>query len=288
MWGAIEAGGTKFVLGIGDADGNIAARTIIPTRDPADTIAEAVAWIKGQCAIDGLGIGTFGPVRLDRAATDWGHILATPKAGWAHYDLAGTLASALNVPVALDTDVNAAALAEAHARPGAVSLAYMTVGTGIGVGLVLEGRCVHGAAHPEMGHIYPRRPAGDDDFAGICPYHGDCLEGLASGSAIRRRWGASLSELPPEHEAHGLIAAYLAEACHTLFATVSVETVVIGGGVLGTPGLLDRIAAKTSALDAGYLPGGEDHRVSAPVLGTDSGLLGALLLAANSTEAPGA
>ena len=155
----------------------------------------------------------------------------------------------------------------------------MTVGTGIGVGLVIDGRCVHGAAHPEMGHYYPRRPADDVEFAGVCPFHGDCLEGLASGPAISARWGATLSDLPPTHPAHHRVAGYLAQACHTLFASTSVETVVLGGGVLETPNLRERIAARARELDAGYLPGGTRHTIVAPRLGSRSGIIGAMILA---------
>ncbi|WP_337846942.1 ROK family protein [Sphingomonas sp.] len=283
MLGAIEAGGTKFVLAIGSAPDAIVARTSVPTRDPESTVATALAWFATQPPIEALGLGTFGPVGLDSTRADWGHILSTPKEGWSGFDLAGSLGRALRVPVAVETDVNAAAVAEARlgAERGGGSLAYMTVGTGIGVGLVLDGRCVHGAAHPEMGHYYPRRPMGDTD-PGNCPFHGDCLEGLASGPAILKRWGATLSDLAADHPAHALVAGYLAQACHSLFAMTAVETVVIGGGVLATPGLLPAIADATQALDAGYLPGGQRHRVCAPALGDASGITGAMLLAAQA------
>ena len=186
----------------------------------------------------------------------------------------------MRVPVTVETDVNAAALAEARADGSVGSLAYMTVGTGIGVGLVIDGRCVHGAAHPEMGHYFPRRPSHDDGFAGVCPFHGDCLEGLASGPAILAHWGGTLSELPETSAAHELVAHYLAQACHTLFATTSVEKVVLGGGVLQTPSLGERIAEVATDFDAGYLPAGKRHQIIAPRLGQSSGITGALILAA--------
>lgn len=281
MIGGIEAGGTKCVLAVGASPSMIAATHTIPTREPGETVAEAIAWFAGQPAISALGLATFGPIGLDHRRPDFGHVLATPKPGWSGFDFAGALASGLRVPVSVETDVNAAALAEAQADGGAASLAYMTVGTGIGVGVVIDGLCVHGAAHPEMGHYYPRRPADDDAFGGICPFHGDCLEGLASGPAILARWGATLSDLPNDHPAHERIAFYLAQACHTLFAATSVETVVVGGGVLDTPGLRDRIARICAKLDADYLPGGERHRVTAPALGHRSGITGALILASS-------
>jgi fructokinase len=282
--GAIEAGGTKFVLAVSDAPDHVGARHVIPTRSPAETLAEAAAWFAEQGGVEALGIGSFGPVELDRTSPRWGFITNTPKQGWADCDIAGHFARALGVPVGFDTDVGAAALAEYRAAAGAsasptASLAYLTIGTGIGGGLVLGGAPVHGIAHPEIGHIYPRRHPLDTDFKGICPHHGDCLEGLASGPAILARWGASLSELPADHEGHDIIADYVAQACHTLFASVAVETVVIGGGVAGTPGLVERIADRARALGNGYLPGTARHRVIRPRLGGDSGIFGALLLA---------
>jgi fructokinase len=280
MFGGIEAGGTKFVLAVGPSPDRITARHTIPTRDPATTLAEAAEWLAEQGGLTALGIGSFGPVELDRTSPRWGFITATPKPGWADCDVAGYLGQALGVPVGLDTDVNAAALAEFAASGNvAGTLAYLTIGTGIGGGLALDGKPVHGIAHPELGHIYPRRHPQDMDFAGICPSHGDCLEGLASGPAIIARWGMSLSELAADHPGHAIIADYIAQACHMLFASVAVEEVVIGGGVANTPGLIERVAARTRELDAGYLPGGTRHRVIGPRLGGDAGIIGALMLA---------
>lgn len=280
MLGAIEAGGTKFVLATGTSPDTITARHTIPTRDPAMTLAEAAEWFAAQGAITALGIGSFGPVELERASPKWGFITNTPKPGWADCDVAGYFAKALGVPIGFDTDVNAAALAEHRAAGGGSgSLAYLTIGTGIGGGLVLDGRPVHGIAHPEMGHAYPRRHPGDADFAGTCPHHGDCFEGLASGPAVLARWGASLSDLPADHPGHAIIADYIAQACHMIFATVAAKEVVIGGGVSNTPGLVERVAARARELDAGYLPGGARHAVIRPRLGGDSGIIGAMLLA---------
>ena len=280
MLGAIEAGGTKFVLAVGPSPDRITARHTIPTRDPATTLAEAAEWLAGQGGTTALGIGSFGPVELDRTSPRWGFITTTPKPGWADCDIAGYFGGALGVPVGFDTDVNAAALAE-HAASGSTggSLAYLTVGTGIGGGLVLDGQPVHGIAHPEVGHIYPRRHPDDRDFPGTCPSHGDCLEGLASGPAIMARWGTSLSHLPTDHPGHAIIADYIAQACHVLFASVAVEEVVVGGGVANTPGLVERVAQRARELDAGYLPGTARHRVIRPRLGSDAGITGAMMLA---------
>jgi fructokinase len=280
MLGAIEAGGTKFVLAVGPSPDCILARHTIPTRAPAETLAEAAAWFAGQGGVSALGIGSFGPVELDRAAPKWGFITNTPKPGWADCDLVGHFARTLGVPVGFDTDVNAAALAEHAAAGGAGGgLAYLTIGTGIGGGLVIGGQPVHGIAHPEIGHIYPRRHPLDAEFAGICPAHGDCLEGLACGPAIIARWGCSLSDLPADHPGHTIIAETIAQACHTLFASVAVEEVVIGGGVAQTSGLVEKVAARARALDNRYLPGGARHAIIAPRLGTDSGITGAMMLA---------
>ena len=280
MLGGIEAGGTKFVLAVGPSPEAIHARHTIPTRDPETTLTEAAAWFAAQGRITALGIGSFGPVELNRASNSWGFITNTPKPGWAHCDVAGYFARALRVPVGFDTDVNAAALAEYAAAGGkSGSLAYLTIGTGIGGGLVLDGRPVHGIAHPEVGHVSPRRHPQDIDFAGICPAHGDCLEGLASGPAVIARWGCSLSELPSDHPGHAIIADYIAQACHVLFASVAVADVVIGGGVANTPGLVEKVAERTRALDNGYLPGGPRHRIRPPRLGGDAGITGALMLA---------
>ncbi|NCP13681.1 MAG: ROK family protein [Sphingomonadales bacterium] len=280
MLGGIEAGGTKFVLAVGPSPDRIAARHTIPTRDPATTLAEAADWFAGRGAVKALGIGSFGPVELDRQSQRWGFITNTPKPGWADCNIVGYFDQALGVPVGFDTDVNAAALAE-YAGAGGTGggLAYLTIGTGIGGGLVLDGKPVHGIAHPEMGHIYPRRHPQDTDFAGVCPHHGDCLEGLASGPAIMARWGASLSELPADHPGHVMIADYIAQACHMLFASVAVGKIVIGGGVANTPGLIETVARRCRSLDAGYLPGGARHAVIRPRLGGDAGIRGAMMLA---------
>lgn len=268
------------MLAVGTSPTEILARHVIPTRTPHETLAEAAEWFARQEPIDALGIASFGPVDLDPASPAWGHITNTPKPGWANCDIAGYFSERLAVPIGFDTDVNGAALAEARsgAGQGVSSLAYVTVGTGIGGGLVIDGKAVHGAAHPEMGHVYPRRMSASDSTAGICPHHGDCLEGLASGPAIKARWGASLSELPAEHEAHDFVAGYLAQLCHSLFAISAVEVIVLGGGVMKAPGLLERIRHAVEGLDSGYLPGGRRHSIRRPALGENSGLVGALML----------
>ncbi|WP_298468406.1 ROK family protein [uncultured Erythrobacter sp.] len=281
LLGGIEAGGTKFVLAVGHSPTEIIARHEIPTRDPATTLEHVCDWIEGQGTINALGIASFGPVELDRSSTLWGHITNTPKPAWTNCDLVGHFAERFGVPIGFDTDVNGAALAEYEHGAGkaAGSLAYITVGTGIGGGLVFHGKAIHGAAHPEMGHIFPRRHADDDQFEGICPHHGDCLEGLASGPAIKARWGASLSELPSDHIAHAIIADYLAQLAHSIVAMTAVEIIVLGGGVMRTHGLLERVNQSATELGAAYFPGGSKHKIVSPGLGHNAGLAGALMLA---------
>ena len=281
LLGAIEAGGTKFVLAVARTPGDILARQEIPTLTPEDTLAEAARWFDAQGRLSALGIATFGPAQLDKAAPDWGHILDTPKPGWSHCDLAGYFARKYGIPIGFETDVNGAALAEYRmgAGQGAAGMAYVTVGTGIGGGLVLGGELVHGAGHPEMGHYHPKRAADDVSYFGFCPFHGDCLEGLASGPAILDRWGATLSDLGSEHEAVDRVAGYLGQLCHSLFALTAVETVVLGGGVTKTPGLLGKIAESARLAGNNYLPGRARQKIVPPALGDNAGVTGALLLA---------
>lgn len=283
LLGAIEAGGTKFVLGVGHGSGEIIEQRQIATRDPETTLAETIAFFRAHPGLAAIGIGSFGPLERVVGHPKWGHILATPKPGWSDCDLAGTVARALAVPVAFDTDVNAAALAEARtgaAQDAAVSV-YVTIGTGIGGGVIADGRIVGGKGHPELGHMRPRRGADDTDFAGVCPFHGDCLEGLASGPAIIARWGQSLSHLATDHPAHGIIAGYLAEMCNTLRAALAPDAIVLGGGVMGTPGLFERIVATAHGTDGGYFALPAAQVIRRPALAPVSGLAGAFELAAD-------
>jgi len=277
----IEAGGTKFVLGAGSGPDAIRATARVPTTTPDETIPAMLDWLSGHGPFDAIGLATFGPVGIDRASPDWGHILATPKPHWQGADLAGALAGAFDCPIGLDTDVNAAALAEWRwgAGQGQRSVVYLTVGTGIGGGAVIDGRTLQGIGHPEMGHMrVPRHPE-DLGFAGSCPFHGDCLEGLASGTAIRARTGAALSDLPADHPAHRIVAWTLAQAVVTLQSVLEPGRIVIGGGVSHTPGLVERIGQGAADLGAGYFRGDPRAIVCLPGLGDRAGLLGALALA---------
>lgn len=295
MFGAIEAGGTKFVCGVGSAGGGSLRTATIPTRDPDSTFRDIADFFAG-CAdlgpLAGLGVASFGPVGIDPDAPDYGRILATPKPGWEGTDLLARLRSFLDVPMALDTDVNAAALAEAaHPAHAARHLAYVTVGTGVGVGVVHDGRAANGAGHPEIGHILVRRHPLHGDFPGTCAFHGDCLEGLAAGPAVAAAWGQSSSHFAPDHPFWRVEADYLAQLCMTLMLTVAPERIVLGGGVMQQERLFPLIRARTLALLAGYV-----HRVKGieamneiivpPACAEPSGLVGAYLLAQGTVSPP--
>ncbi|NOW48440.1 fructokinase [Novosphingobium sp. SG751A] len=289
LFGAIEAGGTKILCGIGDEHGS--RETLrIATTDPESCLAQILSFFRAaqdrHGAMQAVGLASFGPVDLDRASSTWGHITTTPKPGWRDADLRGAVATGLGLPVAVDTDVNAAALAEAAmgAAVGCQSVAYITVGTGIGVGLTSGGRTVSGRGHPEVGHILPRRHAAHEGFAGICPYHGDCYEGLASGPAIIAAWGGSLAELPQDHPAWAAQADYLGQLCASLILTVAPEHIVIGGGVMAYDHLLADVRRETARRLAGYAslwasPQVLEARITAPGCQEAAGLVGAYLLA---------
>lgn len=281
LYGLVEAGGTKFVLGVAHGPDQILATTRISTTTPDETIGAMCDWLAGHGPLAAVGIATFGPVEVDRTSPQWGHILATPKAGWSNTDLVGPLAKRLGCPVGLDTDVTAAALAEYRwgAGQGQPSVLYFTIGTGIGGGAVIGGKPLAGVSHPEMGHLRPPLHPADADFAGVCPFHGACLEGLASGPAVLARYRASLSDLPPGHAGHGVIAWYIANAVVTAQAMFEPGRIVLGGGVMGTPGLLERVRTEAERLGNGYFRGKASEIVVLPGLGDRSGLLGALALA---------
>ncbi len=291
-YGIVEAGGTKFMLGVAEcavgaaaAPGRIIAQHRIPTLHQSETLPAMRAWFISQRdaigTFDAFGVASFGPLDADRASPTWGHITRTTKPGWDNADLCGGLIADHGCPVGFDTDVNGAALAEARWGAGIgqrVSI-YLTIGTGVGGGVMVDGALLRGLSHPEMGHIRLPREAGDADFAGVCPFHGDCLEGLASGPAIIARWGASLSELTTDHPAHGIIAGYLAQAACTLQAIFEPGRIIFGGGVMGTPGLLDRVRNVAGVRGAGYFVGDASDVIAAPALGDAAGLQGAVALA---------
>ncbi|MEA5154962.1 ROK family protein [Raineyella sp.] len=299
VYGGVEAGGTKFVCCVGTGPDDIRAEARIPTTTPAETLDRAVAFFRehtdrtGQ-PLTAVGAACFGPVELDPAAPAYGHITTTPKPGWAGTDVVGALRAGLGVPVGFDTDVNGAALGEVRwgVGVGLDPFVYLTVGTGVGGGAVVNGAPVHGLVHPEMGHVRVPHDRVRDPFPGSCPFHGDCLEGLASGPAIARRWGAPAQTLPAGHPAWELEASYLAELMAQLVLTLSPRRIVLGGGVMTGPGLFPMIRARTRELLAGYVSApaveaGLQDVIVPPGLGERSGRLGALALAEAAVAAEG-
>lgn len=286
----IELGGTKCVVVLGAGE-RIVERVQLPTTTPDETLAGAVAVLRGwqdAAPLDGIGIASFGPIRVDPQAADQGRILATPKPGWEGADVLGTVRAVFACPVGVDTDVNAAALAEqAHgAARGCDTLVYLTIGTGLGGGVIVGGQPVHGHMHPEIGHLRLRRAAGDG-FKGACPFHGDCIEGLIAGPALHARLPRPPAELPADDPAWDLVAHDLAQLLASLMLALSPQRIVVGGGVTGRqPHLLPRARALVPGLLAGYHGPLDDQAMEAlvcpPALGDDAGPTGALVLAARA------
>jgi fructokinase len=278
--GAIEAGGTHWNCAIGEGDGGteLARFETFPTTTPAETIGRAVEFFAAEPGLEALGLGLFGPVEVRRDSPRWGRILTTPKPGWQGVDVAGPLGDALGVPIGLDTDVNAAAVGEWRhgAARGLETFVYITVGTGIGGGVFANGRPVHGLLHPEVGHMLIPHDRVRDPFDGCCPFHGDCFEGLASGTAMRARWGRPGEELT-DQAAWELEAHYLALGLANVTLTVAAERIVLGGGGVGrAPGLIERVRTRLREALAGYV---DPPAVVPPALGPRSALIGALHLA---------
>jgi fructokinase len=284
---AVELGGTKILAAIATDPLNPLRRTRIPTQDPSATLDQVAAFFEQARQEFGapasLGIASFGPIGIRRGSPDWGRMGRTNKPGWPGADVAGVLAARLGCPVNLDTDVNGAAIAEARwgAGQGLDNVAYLTVGTGIGGGLVIDGRPVHGAMHPEMGHVRLQRHA-EDNEASQCAFHPDCAEGLASGPAIMARFGHSLAELASDHPFRAVLADYLGQLCATLVAVASPERIIIGGGVMTGGGLYAAIEEAMSHRLGGYLePASPDGGafIVPPALGDHAGLAGGFALA---------
>jgi fructokinase len=295
FYGGIEAGGTKFVCAVGSGPDNVQAETRFPTTTPEETIGQAIAFFEKQARTEPLaaiGISSFGPVDPDPASPAFGYITTTPKPGWADTDFAGRIRRALGVPVGFDTDVNGAALGEHRwgAAQGLDTFIYLTVGTGIGGGGLANGAPMHGLIHPEMGHVrLPRHP--DDAFPGVCPYHGDCLEGMATGPALEERWGRRAETLPADHSAWEIEAHYLAYGLVNFICTLSPQRIVMGGGVMEQSQLFPLIRHKVQTLLNGYVQSPDileriDAYIVPPKLGGQAGVLGAIALAQEAHAPP--
>ena len=286
MFGGIEAGGTKFVCGVGTGPDDLEISSF-PTTTPEETVAKALEFFSRSARrVQAIGIGSFGPVDLNRDSPAYGFITSTPKRGWANYDLRGAVERGSSVPVAFDTDVNAAVLGEARwgAARGLSDAVYLTIGTGIGGGVLAHGRVIHGLVHPEIGHLRIPHDLTRDPFRGSCPYHGDCLEGLAAGPALQARWGVTGDKLPESHEAWGLQARYIALGLANLMVTLSPQRFLLGGGVMQTPHLFPVIRREFAQILNGYVRhdsvlDGLDSFIAPPQLQNRAGVLGTLVLA---------
>jgi fructokinase len=290
LYGGVEAGGTKFICAVGSGPGELAAEARFPTTTPAETLAATINFFQTQQArlgpLAAIGVGSFGPVDPQPGSPGYGHITSTPKPGWQNADIVGPLAQAFGVPIGFDTDVNAAALAEGHwgAAQGLSNIIYLTVGTGIGGGALVDGRPIHGLIHPEMGHILLPHDRTADPFAGNCPYHGDCFEGLANGPALARRWGQPAETLPPDHPAWPLEAHYISLGLVQLIYSLSPQRIVLGGGVMAQAQLFPLIHAEVPRLLNGYVQSPwiterTAEYIVPPSLGGYAGVLGAIALA---------
>ncbi len=289
LYGGVEAGGTKIVCVVGTGPDEIRAETRFPTTTPAETIARLLDFFREQNEqqrLAAIGVASFGPIDPNRASPTFGYITSTPKPGWANFDLAGPISRAFDVPVGFDTDVNGAALGEHHwgAAQGLQTFVYLTVGTGIGGGLMAEGRLVHGQLHPEVGHMRIPHDLSADPFPGICPFHGDCFEGLACGPAVAARWRQPADTLPPGHPAWRLEAHYLALALTNLICVLSPQRIIMGGGIMQQGQLFPLLRQEVQQLLNGYIRSPSivdkiEGYIVPPGLGSQAGVLGAIALA---------
>ncbi|GAA0375896.1 fructokinase GmuE [Paenibacillus motobuensis] len=277
------------MCGIGNEEGEIVERISFPTTTPMETLDRVVEFFKDK-GVQAIGFGSFGPVDVNKQSDTYGSVMKTPKPNWSNYQVVGHIKCSLNVPIGFDTDVNAAALGEAAwgAARGLDSCLYITVGTGIGAGAVAEGKLIHGLVHPEMGHILVRRHP-DDHYSGHCPFHRDCLEGLAAGPAIEARWSRQGNELDENHPAWEMESYYIAQALMNYILILSPKKVVLGGGVMGQKQLFPLIREQVSQLLHGYvqhsaLSSDIDDYIVPPGLGSNAGLCGGLALAKQAFE----
>ena len=279
--GGIEAGGSKWECAVGTGPDDLRAVETIPTTTPAETINRVAGFFERAGPVAAIGIGSFGPVDAEPDSATWGYITSTPKPGWANTSVAQEIRSRLSVPVAFDTDVNAAALGEHRwgAAQGLDTFCYVTVGTGIGGGGMAGGKLLHGFGHPEFGHMRIPHDLELDPFAGACPFHGDCWEGLASGRALEQRWGRSPAELDGDARVWNLQAHYLALGLVSVVYVLSPERILLGGGVMRHPDLLSLVQREVARLMNGYQ---EAATIMLPALSPRSGVLGALALAASA------
>ena len=289
LYGALEAGGTKMVCAIGDENGNILERISIPTRTPAETMGPMIDFFRGK-GIRALGIGCFGPVDLNKKSPTYGYITSTPKLAWQNFPIVAEFQKALGVPVGFDTDVNAAALGEATwgCTKDVENSIYITVGTGVGVGVIINGKPYHGMMHPEGGHILLGRHPDDPMVGSGCPFHENCLEGLAAGPSLEKRWGVKGAELTGRKEVWQLEAYYIGQALADYILILSPERIVLGGGVTHQEGLLALIRQETAKQLAGYIRTAATQNLDSYIVGVslndNQGVMGAVKLAMDAEK----
>ncbi len=292
LFGGIEGGGTKFVCAVGTGPDDIRAETRFPTTTPAETMGKAVEFFKEYEGLSAIGVACFGPLDPSPASPTFGRIMPTPKPGWTNVDVVGALRAAFDLPVGFDTDVDGAALSEWRwgAAQNCNPVLYLTIGTGIGGGALINGNLLHGLIHPEMGHIPLPHDLERDPFIGACPFHNDCFEGLAAGPAIEKRWGQKAETLPPDHPAWDLEAHYIALALQSYICTLSPQRIVIGGGVTQQAHMMPLIRAKVQKMLNGYVQSSAITQniaeyIVLPGLGNRAGVLGAIALAEQALQA---
>ncbi len=288
--GALEAGGTKMVLAIYDENGTELERLTLPTETPDVTMPKMIAFFR-EHQIDALGVGSFGPLDLNPASPTYGYITSTPKLAWKNYPLLEKLLDGQDIPAGIDTDVNAAIIAEVEmgAARGCENAVYVTIGTGIGGGVYSNGKTVHGLLHPEVGHALLKPHPDDPNPRGVCPYHESCLEGLAAGPAIGARVQGDAKDLPDDHPTFAIEAYYLAQMCVNLIMTLSPERIILGGGVMQRQSLLKQVRQETLRLLGGYIQSPAitehiDEYIVAPELFPVSGLVGSYLIGKKALE----
>jgi fructokinase len=282
LFGALEAGGTKMICAIGDENGNILHKTSFPTEDTAVTMPKIINYFKDK-SIEALGIGCFGPIDVNPKSSTYGFITTTPKIAWRNYDIVGDFKKTLNVPIGFDTDVNGSVLGEVTfgCAKDLDCVVYITIGTGVGVGVFLNGQLLHGMLHPEAGHML-MRVREDDIYSGKCPYHGSCLEGLAAGPAIEERWGSKAIELKDNHNVWELEAYYIGQAITNFIYIYSPQKIILGGGVMHQMQLFPLIRDKVKQLNSNYINTKEllnlDTYIVPSSLNDDQGIMGAIEL----------
>jgi len=294
LYGGVEAGGTRFVCAIGSSPDRFEEEISFATTTPEETIDRTIAFFQQyqrRGSLSAVGVGSFGPVDLNPSSPTFGYITTTPKPGWANTEFFGRISRALEVPVGFDTDVNAAALGEATwgAAKGLETFIYMTVGTGIGGGGMVNGQLLHGLLHPEMGHLRLPHDLDQDPYPGACPFHGDCFEGLAAGPALLGRWGHRAEELTADHPAWRLEAHYLALGLANLICTLSPQRIILGGGIMQQTALFPMVQRNVQQLLNEYLQAPAilqqiDQYIVPAALGNRVGVLGAIALAKKTAQ----